>query len=434
MNAQAQLSQSASTRVQTAMNSILAQVPYGSRLYGTATAASDYDYKFIYLPSLDQVLLGEKFTNFKARFDENGDLLNENAPMPALGVEVEFIALQTYMRDFLAGQTYAVEVAFALQNNMFTAVDEQFLEVNDYLIENFQSNNVSSMVGFAMKQTFDYVHRGQRLKEAQFFLGCIGNVVREMGWPDTRKVRFDTPMAGMLWIPNATGTVYDFIANKIANSEFKDAIKITTTHNVNKTQRSFTFGGRQYLETTPLSELITILEKRIASYGTRSTSAAECEVDSKSLMHAVRVYQQTIELLTIGRITFPRKNVDELLAIRNLQLPLDDVKDTLIKLDNTAKQLQEEVPPRNNELYDEFREYTIEVLRDFYDINYTHKETFGHLENAKLNLQEAKEYLGETAEKTSAKLKELYKSPEVQVGLNKLRDMKKSLSSKLFKG
>lgn len=158
MNEMELLANSESSRVQSAMTSMLARVPYGSRLYGTNTPESDYDYKVLYLPKFNDVLLGRQFTNFKARFDAEGNVLTDpGAQMPANGYEMEFVALQTFMRDWLVGQTYAVEMAFALVHGFGEHEDANVLNdtvdlVKD-MVEYWQSKNVAGMVGFAMKQT-----------------------------------------------------------------------------------------------------------------------------------------------------------------------------------------------------------------------------------------------------------------------------------------
>jgi hypothetical protein len=92
--------------------------------------------------------------------------------------------------------------------------------------------------------------------------------------------------------------------------------------------------GREYLETTSLENFLTAVQKLADQYGERSTNASKTDVDWKSLMHAVRVYQQVLELLNTGTISFPRENTDYLLQIRRGELTLDAVKDNLRKLDD----------------------------------------------------------------------------------------------------
>src|SRR5664279_214291 len=93
---------------------VLYQVTYGSKLYGTSTPTSDTDLKSVYLPAIDDLLLGKKLVATKTRVDEHGVKVPDKDSMPDRGVENEYIPFQTFVRDFVRGQTYAVEIAWAV--------------------------------------------------------------------------------------------------------------------------------------------------------------------------------------------------------------------------------------------------------------------------------------------------------------------------------
>jgi len=65
------------------------------------------------------------------------------------------------------------------------------------------------------------------------------------------------------------------------------------------------------------------------------------DVDWKSLSHAVRVYQQVIELLETGFITFPRKNAKFLLDVKKGHHDIEDIKKLLASLDDKVNALLE---------------------------------------------------------------------------------------------
>ena len=52
-------------------------------------------------------------------------------------------------------------------------------------------------------------------------------------------------------------------------------------------------------------------------------------IDWKAMSHAVRVARQAIELLDTGRITFPRPDREQLVAIKQGLLPYGEVSRTL---------------------------------------------------------------------------------------------------------
>ena len=111
------------------------------------------------------------------------------------------------------------------------------------------------------------------------------------------------------------------------------------------------------------------VDKLIAGYGERSTRAAESSVDFKSLSHAVRVYEQAIELLDTGTLTFPRPNAADLLAIKQGKADLDAVKDRLRTLDNEVreKMLTSTVRERTPELLEQFDKWLLANLQSLYE-------------------------------------------------------------------
>lgn len=332
----------------------LLKTPYGSHLYGTNTPTSDLDFKVVYLPDFEDVLLGKKLQTFKQRFTADGLPVSDSMPMPDNGIETEYVPFQTFCRDFMNGQTYALEVAFSCANRMNTA--PWLYE----LIDQFLTCNVSSMAGFAMKQTFDYVHRGVRLEKARALQRAIAKVagdieVVNVSSGDERFLRYrmDTVLHG----------------EKVLHRLVREAeLEIGTTVNNGKEMETLKLNGRDYLETTDLHQMLTTVQKLVDSYGHRTQAAAEAEVDRKSLMHAVRVYGQALELLRTGKLVFPNPEAALLLRVKE-ELPLETVKEMLLNLE---KQLEEEMakstllPAKTAEMERSFDAWLVDWLRKLY--------------------------------------------------------------------
>ena len=343
---------------------LLFVVQYGSKLYGTSTPTSDTDLKSVYLPNIDNLLLGKKLVATKTREDKYGQPVPDNASMPENGVENEYIPFQTFVRDFVAGQTYAVEMAYAILKQGPSAPDKvsaREFELVKELVENFGNNEVYSMVGFAMKQTFDYVKRGERLNDARKVKQALDVVLsryESYQWP---LVRLDTTITHNLDGVVSTMLVLDAVADFTG-------LETGTSVNNNKTQRTLEMNGRSYLESTTVTHLMTQVEKLITQYGERSTKAAETDVDFKSLSHAVRVYQQAIELLDTGKVTFPRPNAAELLRIKSGKADLEEVKVLLKKLDAEVLEKMETSTQRKRtpELEAAAEAWLLKALRELY--------------------------------------------------------------------
>jgi hypothetical protein len=329
---------------------------YGSHLYGTSTPTSDVDNKVVYLPDLDDVLLGRKQDIFKVRLDATGAPVPDHAQMPDGGVETEYIPFQRFCRDFLNGQTYALEVAFATMARV---------DCPEWLYEleaRFLTCNVSSMVGFAMKQTFDYVHRGVRLQKAQALLSVVNQLLHDertgvlKRFIGDRKARLDTVVTGQKLLHAVAGGGRAELGTTINNGREMETLKLN---------------GRDYLETTTLEDFHRTLVKLVDSYGHRSHAAGEHEVDRKSLMHAVRVYEQSLELLLTGKMGFPRHNAAELLLIKT-DAPLEDVKALLLELEARIEVAQREsklLPEKTAQMQSDFDEWLLVETRKMYGLS-----------------------------------------------------------------
>lgn len=309
---------------------ILAAITYGSHLYGTSTPTSDHDFKAVTLPSYRDLILNKTLRVERYRFDASGNPVGDSVPMGDNGYEAEHTPIQKFVHDYLGGQAYAVETVHAVLQGFHTqhvqnAMTRPFESFCQMMAEDFQHKNVNGMVGFAVKQTFDYVRRGERLNAARRVLEVTNSLIESLeDQHGGLNMRLDTGLA--------EGKALDFIAKHAGGLE------IGSTVNHDRTIRTLKLNGREYLETTTLQHFSNAVLKLVVSYGERSTRASETDVDWKSMSHAVRVYQQVLELLEFGRITFPRPNAESLLKIRMGQYSLESVKDLLRDLDDSVNE------------------------------------------------------------------------------------------------
>ncbi len=359
------------------VDNLLAAVTYGSHLYGTSTPTSDHDFKAVYLPSMSDLILAKSPKVLRFRFDAQGNPVGDSETMPANGYEAEHMPIQKFVHDFLGGQAYAVEMVFAVVQGAHlkhapTLCTRESRRVFEFealchnLAKNYVHKNVNGMVGFAVKQTFDYVRRGERLNSARAVLAVLVDTLDNFVKGSTAdgsklepsKVRLDTTCFFIRPGSHAVDeqTILDHVARETG-------LEIGETSNQNKKMRTLKLNGREYLETTTLPHLISSVEKLCEQYGDRSTRAAKEDVDWKSLSHAVRVYQQVIELLETGFITFPRPNAKFLLEVKSGEIEIEAVKELLGQLDDRVQELVDgsTLPAVD----DAFRERVEEMLVDW---------------------------------------------------------------------
>ena len=115
---------------------------YGSRLYGTNGPKSDTDWKYLFLPTLKDTLLGKQV--LKTKF------VSPNMEDKSMQVDEDFVPVQKFAYDFLKGVPYAVEVAFGAHGNH---AEQKFVHMKfdpfvRELREKFLTRKLSGFLGF----------------------------------------------------------------------------------------------------------------------------------------------------------------------------------------------------------------------------------------------------------------------------------------------
>lgn len=163
----------------------LFRVLTGSRLYGTATESSDYDYKAVCLPSLADVLLNKKLVNKK----ERPEGVSDSDKMLEGGTETKYLPLQVFFDDFYAGQTYALELAFAVSQGLHEVPGVNGQRDNSFkyqqklmqeLLEKFLTGNVKKMVGYAVSQSKLYGLKTQRFETLTRLVTKVENHFKQL--------------------------------------------------------------------------------------------------------------------------------------------------------------------------------------------------------------------------------------------------------------
>lgn len=88
-------------------NKLIVNMLFGSHLYGTNTLNSDKDYKGVFFPTKDQILLG----NIPKSFNEtSGDNFSKNT---IEDVDIELFSLHQFIKLACEGQTVALDMLHA---------------------------------------------------------------------------------------------------------------------------------------------------------------------------------------------------------------------------------------------------------------------------------------------------------------------------------
>jgi hypothetical protein len=324
---------------------------YGSRLYGTQTPTSDLDWKHIVLPNLDQLLLGYTVTNKEKKTNTARNVRNTQDD-----VDETFIPLQVFARDYYMGQTYALELAWSIDGDhalqAFTTAQAEptfwyqttgdrkhlmFYQFTRELRDRFLTSNVKAMMGYAVNQASLYSFKGERLN-------CVNEV-------NALFLQVDKSIYGSTVDGVAEWTVAEIFAIGFFKYQFNE---IATKYPKYFRIADYDIGGGvikpcfMLLEkclpfTNTYEHTMRMLTAIKGKYGSRAQDAAATAgsetktVDWKATMHALRIVDQGIQLLTEHRMTFPFEQpyVDKLLSIKRGEVPLEEVTEELnAKLDN----------------------------------------------------------------------------------------------------
>jgi hypothetical protein len=347
---------------------------FGSRLYGTQTPTSDIDWKHVVLPDLDHLLLGRGVDNKVKKTNTEKNVRNG-----ADDVDEEFIPLQVFAKHFMEGQTYALEMAFAIEGShahqqfwtfnlsdfsaeqepyRFDLCDHMFTEFVFELRNQFLTSNVKAMMGYVVNQANLYSFKGERLNVTRELKELFMGMQREFGTLNGTTDDFATAFADEL----------DDLVMKYPKYFRKDDYDIGG----GRRAPCFVILEKTLPFTNSIEHSLKVLDALIGKYGSRADQASENNVDWKATMHALRIVDEGIDLLQNHKLTFPFRAdyVTILLQIKRGELPLDPIKNELTAKLELLKGLEKttKLPEYNQELREKFDKWLASWMRRFYHV------------------------------------------------------------------
>jgi predicted nucleotidyltransferase len=261
---------------------IIVEMKFGAHLYGTATPDSDLDYKGIFLPTKEELLLGRvpKSHNYSTGREESRNTKND--------IDIELYSFHYFIKLACDGQTVAMDMLHAPENMIL-----QKSKIWDAIVKNrqkFYTKNLRSFIDYARRQASKYGIKGSRINAALQVLEILkkedsSKKMREV-WNQLPRVEhcYDVDPA-----PNG--------------------------------MRQYQVCGKSFQESATIGYVIPIVEKFYNDYGRRAKLAAENKnIDWKAVSHALRAAYQTKEILTENTINFPLRTADFLVKVKQGKL------------------------------------------------------------------------------------------------------------------
>lgn len=305
---------------------------FGSKLYGTDTENSDSDYKGIYLPSIEDVILGKIKPTLHY---SSGNLHGKNTKDD---IDITIYSLQYYLVLLAKGEIGALDILFSMYA-LTVAYYDKALDTIKLNTNKLTTKKSKAFTGYCLGQAAKYGIKGSR----------YGDLLTIKKFLKSQNYQFDD-----LSLPIAT----------IVHRQDFPALQYVQL--VNKDDKCYvSVLGKLHQDSISIGEFIERIIKEAQAYGHRSKAAVN-GVDWKALSHAYRVIKQFNELVSTNFIKFPLTYAEEIKEIKYTkskeQLP-DILKDIEIQLNLAELNIaSSELPDKINQEF--INNYIIKQYKD----------------------------------------------------------------------
>ena len=296
-------------------NKLLFETLSGSKLYGTDSEKSDTDIKGVFLPNIEDLILGKAPKTISY---SSGSIHDKNT---SDDVDKTYYSLQYFLELAAKGETNCIDILFAFTNDNAIQFMSQEWNILIKNIDKIITKNMNAYLGYCKSQCQKYSLKGDKLNNYTSFLKMCEfyyNDKNEHGAPETlynilcRAFHLDSLKH---LIPNVgEDRVKVEFGKTAANYNFGDHCYFITANNK---ESYISISDIKFTLSDSVKSAYHKCQKVIDSYGKRAQAAADNDgTDLKAISHCVRVLFQVEELLETGKITFPLKNANFIKSIK----------------------------------------------------------------------------------------------------------------------
>jgi len=135
---------------------------FGSRLHGTDTENSDWDFRGIFIPNLDDILLSKAKNVIDYKTNENKNTKND--------IDITLFSLNKFLDSVAKMETTSIELLFSI-GGFSELINSEWSEIIKNVRQNLLSNNMKSFLGLAKSKLAsdnfkDLAHTKRVLEEA----------------------------------------------------------------------------------------------------------------------------------------------------------------------------------------------------------------------------------------------------------------------------
>lgn len=268
---------------------LIVLMKFGSHLYGTDTPESDTDYKGIYMPTHEQVLLG----NIPKAASYHSKPSNKDAKNTKDDIDIQIFSLHYFLDLACKGETVSLDMLHAPDDwpDIATPIWKNLRKHR----RRFYTKSLKSFVSYARKQAAKYGIKGSRLSDAKKVCHYFDKMMQR-------------PLADIPPGPTILADVWDGLPegehiHKIF--EPKSSLWI------------YQVCGKKFQETAKVAYVRDILFKFWNNYGHRAKLSEKNEgIDWKAVSHALRAAMQVCQLLLWSDIKFPLRAAEYLKEVK----------------------------------------------------------------------------------------------------------------------
>lgn len=254
----------------------------GSRMYGTATENSDFDYIGVYIPT---------------KYDIYTNNVQHHHSIKTDIIDLQIWSIYKFMTLVCQGETLAIDL---LHSSYFHWI----MYTNEWI--DFQKNKscfytkkMKTYIDYSRDQAIKYGIKGENFNTLQIIIDFLENC----GSDDMKLYE--------QWneLPNDVPHVY----------------KLNT-----KPYRMYQVCGKKYQETVKIGYIKDGIKNLLNAYGKRAILAAKNRgIDWKGLSHAIRAVHQVHDILTTGNYQYPLKNYKFIKQVKEGKIDFEIVKAVL---------------------------------------------------------------------------------------------------------
>jgi hypothetical protein len=274
---------------------LIVLMKFGSHLYGTDNNLSDTDYKGIFLPTKEQILLGKIPKSVSWSSKTNNE--TKNSPDD---VEYQVFSLHYFLELAMKGETVAIDMLHAPHRWEESVPSRRsiwhLLQVNR---ARFYTKSMTAFVGYCRKQAAKYGIKGSRIDAAEKVKRYLDQVPTQYRIKD-------------LWdiLPRGEHIHDDEVD--------KNGLRI------------YQVCGKKFQETCGVRYVHDVLDNFLNQYGHRARLAQKNEgVDWKAMSHACRAAYQVLGILNGTGIIYPLPIADMLKDIKQGKMDYQFVSEIL---------------------------------------------------------------------------------------------------------